>query len=394
MKRICAAVIGIFILTSCFMSASADEIAMADGYYAEPDGRMIDYDGEFYDVMVIPSEVEGVPVKMLAAGLFYKAPVKTVYLEDGLEEIGDACFEGSGLDYIDVPSSVKRIGENAFRDCKNLTSLYIGSDKTEFGEGALSGTGYLYIGVPCNSDFLSLHDYIRDAKGDEEFSLDVMHTALVESMEEKDIFGNPLLYCETCGYALKGYDDIEIPFEDVDKDAWYYPYVVISYQFGILNGKSQTAFDPDAPMTLAEAAKIAACVYLCWGDDTFDFTADAGEAWYQPYVDFCYENGIIDRHIVFDWGKNATRAEMAYLFSRADRSAYEPNNDVPLTDIPDVDEGTMFADSILALYRRGIATGSDEYYTFYPDANVKRSEAAAFISRIFCFDLRVELPKG
>ena len=96
---------------------------------------------------------------------------------------------------------------------------------------------------------------------------------------------------------------------------------------------------------------------------------------------------------MFDWNANATRGQMAYLFSRCDTNPYYIN-DVPLTDIPDVYDTTPFAYEILDLYNKGIAVGSDEYMTFYPDSQVKRSEAAALISRILCYDMRIELPKG
>lgn len=84
---------------------------------------------------------------------------------------------------------------------------------------------------------------------------------------------------------------------------------------------------------------------------------------------------------------------MAYLFSRCDTEPYYIN-EVPLTDIPDVDNSIPFAYEILDLYNKGIAVGSNEYYAYYPDAEVKRSEAAALISRILCWDMRIGLPKG
>ncbi|UKI36449.1 MAG: S-layer homology domain-containing protein [Clostridiales bacterium] len=118
-----------------------------------------------------------------------------------------------------------------------------------------------------------------------------------------------------------------------------------------------------------------------------------GENWYDVYVDYCYDNGIIEDYIVFDWDENATRAQMAYLFSRCDVNPYFIN-DVPITDIPDVYDTTPFAYEILDLYNKGVAVGSNEYMAFYPDSQVKRSEAAALISRILCYDMRIELPKG
>ena len=47
----------------------------------------------------------------------------------------------------------------------------------------------------------------------------------------------------------------------------------------------------------------------------------------------------------------------------------------------------------LDLYDKGIAVG-DESMSFHPDDNIKRSEAAAIISRILFYDMRIELAKG
>ena len=211
------------------------------------------------------------------------------------------------------------------------------------------------------------------------------------------MWGANLIYCELCGFKGSKYlPNKSIPFTDVANDTWYYPYVLTAYEFGILDGKTKTTFDPDAGMTLAEAAKIAACIFEHLAATGADFTAAPGESWYQPYVDFCYEYSILEDYITFQWEKPATRAQMAYLFSRADFNpdgAYYVNPDVPLTDIPDVYDTTPFAYEILELYRRGIAVGG-EHMAFYPNSGVKRSEAAAFISRILCYDMRIELPRG
>ena len=388
-----------FILVLAFalsfgLNAFADHPMTSSECEVDKDGNITAYLGLYYDAIEIPSEVDGKPVKALADGLFCDKPVKTVYMQDGIEEIGDNCFAGSTVDYIDIPETVTKVGDNAFKNCKSLNSFTLNSEKTEFGKNAFAGTGFLYIAVPCTFDLISLHDKIYEAKGDDEFQFDVMHTDLVESMIEKDAFGHSMIICNACGF--KGsvfFDNVEMPFEDVANDTWYYSYVSTAYEFGILNGKSETIFDPNAYMTLAEAAKIAACIHQLFSGEEYDFTTETRE-WFEPYVDYCYENRIIDYGVSFDWNKNATRAEMAYFFSNADMGNYIVNPDVPLSDIPDVDEVTPFAINILELYRRGIATGSDEYYTFYPDAYVLRSEAAAFISRILCFDMRVNLPKG
>lgn len=84
---------------------------------------------------------------------------------------------------------------------------------------------------------------------------------------------------------------------------------------------------------------------------------------------------------------------MAYLFSRCDLTDYYIN-EVPITDIPDVSSKTPYSHEILDLYNKGIAVGSDEYMTYYPDASVKRCEVAAIVARIMDNSMRIELPKG
>ena len=383
----------IILIFCCTVSFANDDI-ISSGGTVDADGTLTSCEVGADGLIVVPFEINGVKVKKIGDGVFKGVEAGSVYIEEGIEEIGNEAFSESTIDYVDFSSSVKKIGDYAFKNCSNLTSFSAYSGDIVFGKEALYGTGYLHISVPCTADLLSLHDNIADAKGDDDFTFDIMHTGLVPSMVEKDMFGHSMIMCEDCGFKGSVYlDNIVLPFEDVSNDAWYYPYVSTAYEFGILKGKSETIFDPNANMTLAEAAKIAACIHMYYTDEAYNFETENGK-WYEPYVKYCYDNKIVDVHVTFDWEKTATRSEMAYLFSRADTGEYEPNPDVPLTDIPDVDDKTSFAENILALYRRGIATGSDEYYAFCPDAYVKRSEAATFISRIICYDMRVDLPKG
>jgi hypothetical protein len=51
--------------------------------------------------------------------------------------------------------------------------------------------------------------------------------------------------------------------------------------------------------------------------------------------------------------------------------------------IPDVKMGDKYADEIYEFYRAGILTGNDAAGTFAPDSNIKRSEVAAILIRMF-----------
>lgn len=57
------------------------------------------------------------------------------------------------------------------------------------------------------------------------------------------------------------YDKPSLPFTDVPKDAWYYNDVLKAYLNGLLNGKSDTIFDPLAMPTRAELAAFGNRIY-------------------------------------------------------------------------------------------------------------------------------------
>ena len=52
------------------------------------------------------------------------------------------------------------------------------------------------------------------------------------------------------------FEEVQFPFEDVPVDAWYYKDVKNMYFAGMMNGTSETTFEPDRPITRAEAAAL------------------------------------------------------------------------------------------------------------------------------------------
>lgn len=69
---------------------------------------------------------EGSKLKIIGESAFSDCKsLKNIQLPDGLEKIGAQCFNGSGLDKLILPSSVKRIEARTFYDCKDLRSVEI-----------------------------------------------------------------------------------------------------------------------------------------------------------------------------------------------------------------------------------------------------------------------------
>lgn len=392
MKRITALLVVMMLLTgfTALAESAPDDVWESEFEYNQ-NGTLVSYHGG--EVVSVPVKINDTEIRKIGDGLFFDADISTVYTGEGMEQIGESAFENSRVSYADLAATVTYVADRAFANCADLTDVVLNSDQITFGYDVFMGTGHINFTVPCTADLTVLEDKISDAKGDNNFSFVKMHTALIESMTETDIYGENMLYCEACGFKGSKYlDDISIPFEDVSQDAWYYSYVATAYDFGILSGKTKSVFDPDAGLTCAEAAKMAACIYSYQTADEYQFE-HRGENWYDVYVDYCYQKGIIEENVTFDWEQNATRAQMAYLFSRCDAKPYYIN-EIPLTDIPDVYDTTEFAYEILDLYCKGIAVGSNQFYAYYPDSDVKRSEAAAFVSRILRWDMRIALPKG
>lgn len=394
MKRIPLLIAILLTLNCTFACADWETLRSEDNVYEYTrDGVITAYYGDV--IVTMPAEIDGTKINEIGVMACFDLDIHYVWVDEGIGLINTNAFEGSNLTYADISETVYNIGERAFANCSELEEVALRSESITFDKDVFAGTGHIQFDIPCTADKQIMYEKIFDAKGDENFSFSQIHTGLVESMEEKDIYGENMIYCEDCGFKGSKYvEDIFLPFSDVHEDAWYYTYVQTAYSFGIINGKSDTIFDPNAGLTCAEAAKIAAVIHSQnrYDGEEVSFTP-TGSNWYDVYVDYCYDNAILEDYIVFDWNQNATRAQMAYLFSRCDTEQYFIN-EVPLTDIPDVYDTTPFAYEILDLYNKGIAVGSDEYLTYYPDSQVKRSEAAALISRILCYDMRIELPKG
>ena len=182
-----------------------------------------------------------------------------------------------------------------------------------------------------------------------------------------------------------------LPFVDVPSDAWYYQDVANAYESGMINGRDETHFAPDANLTYAEAVKLAACMSQLYFNGFVDLGGSA--PWYQDYVDYCLDQGIISKE--YPWNSNATRAGYVEIFAHAlPDAAIQPRNDIADGTIPDVGMNHPQAEEIYQLYRAGILTGSDASGTFNPDSSIRRCEVAAILTRMMDESARKDVYLG
>ena len=174
----------------------------------------------------------------------------------------------------------------------------------------------------------------------------------------------------------------DFPFYDVDSNHWFYESVKSAWANELIDGVTARYYMPDNTLTVAQAIKLAAALHQKQSVG-FVTLQNGGTHWYDNYVNYAIANGLIEA--VYQ-SKSAeamnaavTRAEFVHILSKLlNTGAINTVN-----SIPDVKSGDAYADKIFAFYRAGILTGSDRLGTFHPTSNLKRSEAAAILVRLY-----------
>jgi len=183
-------------------------------------------------------------------------------------------------------------------------------------------------------------------------------------------------------------------FADVDENEWYGLYrekfIATAYEYALVDGFGATTFGPDAFITVAQAIVLAARVHCIYTTGVDSIVIGEGPLWFTEAVLYAVQNGIVevDGYGPADLTRPATRAEMAYIFSRC-----LPVSEFPALNtvnaLPDVDSSTPHYDSIILLYTAGVLKGTDLLGTFNPGNTMTRAEAAGIITRVILPSTRV-----
>ena len=142
-------------------------------------------------------------------------------------------------------------------------------------------------------------------------------------------------------------DDGDLPFSDVKNGAWYYGDVKRVYESKLMNGTSDTEFDPEGTLTRGMCAAI---IYRASGEPEVKGAAafadvDAG-AYYADAVAWAQNEKIVTGKsaTIFDPDGNITRAETAAMVDRFLEKAKSITSDDGYGirvdfDVPDAEEG-------------------------------------------------------
>lgn len=180
-----------------------------------------------------------------------------------------------------------------------------------------------------------------------------------------------------------------VNFTDLDSVPWAKTAITVLATQGIVNGRTDTTFDPNGNITRAEFAKLA-CLALNINVDsnpTQVFTDVTSSHWAYKYVSAAAKNGIINgvSDTEFDPEGLVTREQMATMLYRAINAS-------AMKDKLNVSTGRAFADAdqisswateaVKVLSGAGIINGVSDTQ-FVPAGSATRAQAACIIYQCF-----------
>ena len=176
------------------------------------------------------------------------------------------------------------------------------------------------------------------------------------------------------------------PFTDVSRSSWYYDSVRTAWEKDLIDGVTRTLYKPGDTLTVAQAIKLSAALHQMLNNNGKVTLRNGSPYWYSSYVSYAVDNGIIEKmyldYTPAQMNASVKRNEFVHIFYGT-MSDYRQINTVADNKIPDVITTDTYALEIYTFYRAGILTGSDKNGTFYPTNDIKRSEVAAILSRMY-----------
>jgi hypothetical protein len=150
----------------------------------------------------------------------------------------------------------------------------------------------------------------------------------------------------------------------------------------VLNGRKSGAFDPETPITRAEAAAIFSRLTVGFSEDgTYpsSYTDISDGTWYQKYAGFLESNGLITGFDdgTFRGNQPITRAQFVAILSRFAGMAAQGEEVPPqFSDLNDSWAAEAIAHAVNAGWVQGYSDG-----TVRPNAYITRAAAAAIVCR-------------
>lgn len=172
-------------------------------------------------------------------------------------------------------------------------------------------------------------------------------------------------------------------FSDLQGSEWAREAIEYLYDKGIVNGKAEGVFDPNANVTRSEFVKmIAVALGFDMQNKSCEFDDLNESMWQYPYIAAASGLGIVNGYSDGSFGINEpiSRQDMAVIAERALRKYGKSFSDGKSDFTDDGDISQYARDAIANLVGAGIITGMPDG-TYAPKSNVTRAQAAVIIYR-------------
>lgn len=173
---------------------------------------------------------------------------------------------------------------------------------------------------------------------------------------------------------------VDVTFEDIDSVQWANEAIVALCDKGIISRSEEKRFYPNDNVTREQFVKMVTVALSLELDNSATVFSDVAEdAWYKPYVNTAYKNGIINGlgDGTFGSGVNIKRQDIAVMLFNA-INVPEELNKIEFKDESDISEYASRA--VETLSGIGIINGN-ENNEFEPHKFATRAEAAVMIYR-------------
>ena len=182
-------------------------------------------------------------------------------------------------------------------------------------------------------------------------------------------------------------EESELPFTDVSTTDWFYEYVLTAYTDKLMDGVSDTTFEPYSNMT---RAMLVTMLYRLEGSPEVEgkvsevFTDCADGQWYSDAVLWASKNSVVEgrTETTFDPNAKLTRQEMATILYRY--SVYKGAEEVTEPKIDFVDAASIadWAEAAVSYCAEsGLMDGVDGN-AFDPNGTANRAMGATVLTRL------------
>lgn len=211
---------------------------------------------------------------------------------DGVQNIYQYAFSGSGLAIISLPTSMYRVDNYAFSNCTRL----------------------MYIGIPAEMDYMGEQGVFA---GDDQLK-EIYYTGTQEQWQRMTMPCFRLLPAGATVYYETQMDVTTAAdvFADVSESSWSFPGIDFCYMMDYMSGTGEGRFSPLMTTTRAQVVQI---LYNFAGEPAVTGTApftDLTAGWYKNAVVWAYQTGVVagTSATAFSPDLPVTREQIAVMF--------------------------------------------------------------------------------